>query len=140
MWVCVCVLHVSQEYFDGIKRNKINIHFRNWEKPYFSQKLVRLFLVFQLQGHIKVCYCERWRRLEIHFKLCHDYFFSLFNLVHSVLRIKFIDRSCFCWDMQSFPFYPCNGKESIVYGSSFRNGDFDGFTRYEVSWILKSHF
>ena len=28
--------------------------------------------------------------------------------------------------------YPCNGRESIVLGSNFRNGDFDGFTRYEV--------
>ena len=28
--------------------------------------------------------------------------------------------------------YPCNDKES-VFESNFRNGDFDGFTRYEVS-------
>ena len=27
--------------------------------------------------------------------------------------------------------YPCNGSESIVFGSNFRNGDFDGLTRYE---------
>ena len=29
--------------------------------------------------------------------------------------------------------YSCNGTESIVFGSNFRNGDFDGFTRYEDS-------
>ena len=27
--------------------------------------------------------------------------------------------------------YPCNDSESIVLMSNFRNGDFDGFTRYE---------
>ena len=31
-------------------------------------------------------------------------------------------------------------RESIVFGSNFRNGDFDGFTRFEVSGIRKSHF
>ena len=28
--------------------------------------------------------------------------------------------------------YPCNGRESIDFGSNFRTGDFDGFTRFEV--------
>ena len=27
--------------------------------------------------------------------------------------------------------YPCNGRESIVFGSNIRNGDSDGFTRFE---------
>ena len=27
--------------------------------------------------------------------------------------------------------YSCNGRESIVFVSNFRNGDFDGFTRRE---------
>ena len=31
-------------------------------------------------------------------------------------------------------------RESIVFGSNFKNGDFDGFTRYEDSLIQKSHF
>ena len=31
-------------------------------------------------------------------------------------------------------------RESIVFGSKFRNGDFDGFTRYEDPWIRKSYF
>ena len=29
-------------------------------------------------------------------------------------------------------FYPCNGRESIVFGSNFQKGDFDGFKRYET--------
>ena len=35
---------------------------------------------------------------------------------------------------------PCNSRKSIVFGSNFRNGNLDGFTRYEVPWIQKSHF
>ena len=31
-------------------------------------------------------------------------------------------------------------RESIVFGSNFWNRDFDGITRFEVSWIWKSHF
>ena len=31
-------------------------------------------------------------------------------------------------------------RESIVLGSIFRNRDFDEFTRFDVSWIRKSHF
>ena len=27
--------------------------------------------------------------------------------------------------------YPYNDRESIIFGSNFRNGDFDGFTRYK---------
>ena len=41
-----------------------------------------------------------------------------------------------------FPFYfllPIYGRESTVFRSKFRNGDFNGFTRFEVSWILNSH-
>ena len=29
-------------------------------------------------------------------------------------------------------YYPLNGRESIVFGPNFRNGDLDGFTRFEV--------
>ena len=41
----------------------------------------------------------------------------------------------FCWKMLKIPFYfllPIS-RESIAFGSNFRNGDFDGFTRFEVS-------
>ena len=31
-------------------------------------------------------------------------------------------------------------RESIVFGSSFRNGHLDELTRFEVPWIRKSHF
>ena len=31
-------------------------------------------------------------------------------------------------------------RESIVFVSNFRNKDFDGYTRFEVPWIRKSHF
>ena len=31
-------------------------------------------------------------------------------------------------------------RESIVFGSNFRSGDFDGFTCFEVPWIRKTHF
>ena len=31
-------------------------------------------------------------------------------------------------------------RESIVFESNFRNWDFDGFTRFEISWIRKSRF
>ena len=52
------------------------------------------------------------------------------------------------WEISEFPnflafftfSYPCNGRESIVFGSKFRNGDFDRFIRYEYPWIRKSHF
>ena len=36
--------------------------------------------------------------------------------------------------------YPCNGRESIVFGSNFRNGDIDGFTRYEGSETENHNF
>ena len=35
--------------------------------------------------------------------------------------------------------FPLYDGESIVFKSSFRNGDFDGFTRYGVFRIRKSH-
>ena len=34
-------------------------------------------------------------------------------------------------------FYPYNGRESIIFKSNFRNGDFDEFTQYEVAWVRK---
>ena len=39
--------------------------------------------------------------------------------------------------------YPCNSSGwnfRIAFGGNFRNGYFDGFTRYEVPWLRKSHF
>ena len=36
--------------------------------------------------------------------------------------------------------YTCNGRKSIDFGTNFRNGDFYGFTRYEVTWIWKLHY
>ena len=45
--------------------------------------------------------------------------------VFSILWYIFLDIFTFS--------YPCNGKESIVLRLNFRNGYFDGFTRYEVS-------
>ena len=39
----------------------------------------------------------------------------------------------------TFP-YICKGRESIVLGSNFLHGDFDGFTGSQDSWIQKSHF
>ena len=35
---------------------------------------------------------------------------------------------------------PVPGRRSFVFESNFRNGDFDGFTRFEVSRIRKSYF
>ena len=39
-----------------------------------------------------------------------------------------------------FYFFLPISRERIVFGSNFRNGDFDGFTRFEVLWIRKSYF
>ena len=36
--------------------------------------------------------------------------------------------------------YSCNCRESIVFESNFRNGEFDGFARYDASWIRKIAF
>ena len=47
----------------------------------------------------------------------------------------------------NFSSYPTNVtfllsliRESIVFGSNFRRGDFDGYTRFEVPAIRKYHF
>ena len=35
----------------------------------------------------------------------------------------------------NFPFYfllPIHGRESVVFGTNFRKGDFEGFTRFEA--------
>ena len=49
------------------------------------------------------------------------------------LRIKRLLKLSYDSNLFLFTFsYPCNGRESIVFGSNFRNGDFDGFTLFEV--------
>ena len=49
--------------------------------------------------------------------------------------------TCVIWMYLLITFsYSCNSRENIVYGSNFRNEDFDGFIRYDDSWIRKSHF
>ena len=50
---------------------------------------------------------------------------------------------CFLWINDNFLMTPFHfllpiRRESIVFGSNFRNGDFDGFTCFEVPWIQKS--
>ena len=53
-------------------------------------------------------------------KLCNIY------IMHNLIVRLFNRRGAI------FTFsYPWTGRESIVLGSNFRNGDFDGFTRYE---------
>ena len=58
------------------------------------------------------------------------------NGSYNFLKLSFLQ-------LMNFTFYyfllPIS-RESIVLGSNFRSGDFDGFTRFDVSWIRKSHF
>ena len=82
--------------------------------PIPIHKCKRIFLIF--------FYCMMWWFLTIA---------SLgeFNLIKIAFQRK-------------IPFYfllPIS-RESIVFGSDFRNRDFDGFTRFEVPWIRKTHF
>ena len=90
---------------------------------------------------------------------CHAVFFMIFVIVRSWLlniiwnHIKInVQHTCykkrnwfnFCihWIRGCCYYYfllPIS-RESIALGSNFRNGDFDGFTRFEVPWIRKTHF
>ena len=65
-----------------------------------------------------------------------DFFFNLmtekfdFTLL-SCIFFQFVD----CVKLIAYNYYfllPIS-RESIAFGSNFRNGDFDGFTRFEVS-------
>ena len=68
--------------------------------------------------------------------------FNLFEnttMSHSVLLINNLFSPCKLPFLHFYFLLPIS-RETIVFGSNFRSGDFDGFTRFEVSWIRKSHF
>ena len=48
--------------------------------------------------------------------------------IHVNIRVNEFEKFCFVKITFS---YTCSGRENIVFGTKFRNGDFHGFTRYE---------
>ena len=62
--------------------------------------------------------------------------FSLVSCITQADRITIVNVA----SRDIFTFAYLINRESILFGSIFRNGDFDGLTRFEVSLIRKSHF
>ena len=96
-----------------------------------------------------------WRKRTLH-KIQYEKngLFTKFNSVHIYvfrraphlppifLEIKNVHCHFLEVKNKPFPFYfllPIS-RESIVLGSNFQSGDFDGFTCFDVPWIRKSHF
>ena len=87
-----------------------------------------------------------WHKIVKNFStlniLCMNFLYSSYTLFIYLLHLS-IYFLFSVFHIHSFSFKKLskfNGRESIVLGSHFWNRDFDDFTRFEVSWIRKSHF
>ena len=72
---------------------------------------------------------------KIHYNLRILFWFSLFCKSYPFCKLRHLRRTLFF----TF-FYLRNESKNIVFGPNFWNGNFDGFARYKVPWIQKSHF
>ena len=104
----------SSAHFDSVFSNTGRFNRKTKNTVRFSIIIIRISIFMHLRLKLTSEICQKVASLDLKTAFNSNFFFTFF--------------------------YPCDGRESIVFGSNFWNRGLDGLTRYEVPWIRKSHF
>ena len=111
------------------RRNKCSFKRTCQEFMYVVANYLLLRILLKMPHHCAMSFKSRLLKHE------------KFDLKAGLKNFWLQQKGFFLFYLSFFTFsYPWNGRESIVFGSNFRNGVFHGFTRFEVPWIGKPHF